>query len=450
MKSKRIHQKTKSDIILDKLKEYAYLETFILVSIYLGIGYIVNPDNICMLNGQVSYILILLSIITLFHGFENGIFALGLIALAMWYFYPSFEYKEFLVALLMTLIFSEFHYFWTAKIKEAKVSAEYSTTKLDELSKAFYTLKISHDQLEKNYVVKPMSIRNSIEQIIRKNKEVPVDTEIDIKNEELYRNFLLLLEKSFNVKSGIILFKKYGFEDSILSQENSIASYSSDCEGYELKSIFSDYLVDEAINRKQPIYVSNKKGEPVLGKDGDSDFIAAIPSLSQNNVTSVLIIKNMSFMAFNIENLTSIAILLEYFALEISEYNILSLKDEISIITDKKFTYEYSRLKYLYEKYKVGSIVLVIRINNELQASRVYEKIIKMLRSLDMVTMIHENGFYYVVLLFPLHDKSAAIGYYNRLLNTLKEDKDKKFDYMTFNMKQTTLFNKYLREDYES
>ena len=126
------------------------------------------------------------------------------------------------------------------------------------------------------------------------------EIQLDLMQSFTYFSSLPIKEGSH---TGIILFKKYGFENSILSQENSIASYSSDCEDYELESIFSNYLVDKAINRKQPIYVSNKKGEPALGKDENSDFIAAIPSLSQNNVTSVLIIKNMSFMAFNIENL---------------------------------------------------------------------------------------------------------------------------------------------------
>jgi len=87
-------------------------------------------------------------------------------------------------------------------------------------------------------------------------------------------------------------------------------------------------------------------------------------------------------------------------------------------------------------------------LNNELQAVRIYEKNQKLLRSLDLVAMVEENGLYYICLMFPLHDQAAALGYLNRLLNNIDEEKDKDFHYMTFNLSQTALLNKYLREDY--
>jgi len=153
-------------------------------------------------------------------------------------------------------------------------------------------------------------------------------------------------------------------------------------------------------------------------------------------------------MSFNREVLTSIAILLDYFLIEIHKLDLLAIEDELYILKDKEFRYEYARLRQLYKVYNVDSIVLVLRINNELQATRVYEKITTMLRSLDMVTMIENGGLYYIVLLFPLNDKAAAVGYHNRLLTTLEEPKDRKFNFMTFTMSKSKLLNKYLREDY--
>ncbi len=444
---KRVEEKTKKDLIIEKIQDYAYLETFVIVGAYLLIGYLINPQDVCILNGEISYILILLSILTLFHGFENGLLALGLIALAMWYFYEVFEYIEFLIALMMTLIFSEFHYFWTKKIREAELSSNYKGAKLDELSKSFYALKISHDQLEKNYVVKPMSIRNSIEQITNINMNVDGTKSLDEKHAEQYRNFLLLLEKSFNVSSGFIIYKPEIGNNLALSQENVHVSYSTASDTYEAEEIFTNYLVDKALTRMKPIFVSDEKGIPDSGKT--SRLVAVIPSVSDSKVVSALVIEKMPFMAFNRENLTSISILLEYFTLEILEKNILEVRDDIKIIEDEKFRYEYIRLEHLYAKFNVSSIVLVLRINNELQATRIYEKILKMLRSLDMVTTVRNEEHYYLVLLFPLHDKSAAIGYVNRLINTLEEEKDKKFNYMTFDMEQNSLLNKYLSENYD-
>jgi len=447
-KSNRIQERSTLDTILKIVHEYAYLETLIIVTAYLFLGYLIDPQDICMLNGQISYILILLAIITLFHGFENGILSIAIIAFAMWFSYPFFEYTEFLVALMMTMIFSEFHYYWTKKIKAAEINSTYRGNKLDELSKAFYTLKISHDQLEKNYVIKPMSIRHSIEYIIEKNRDINESETIVDKNREYYLSFLGLLEKSFNVQNALILYKHADDKKKLIDEKNAYLAYSSKTSKHTIEELLNDYLVDKAISRQTAIYISDKSGEPTINSNYNSEFIGAIPAILEKNVVCVLIIKKMPFMSFNRENLTSISILLEYFSIEIRKKHVLRTSNEISIVENEEFRFEYARLRHLYQNFKTGSINLVMRIDNEVQATRIYEKVDKMLRSLDMLTMIKHNEMYYIILMFPLHDKAAALGYLNRLLNFLDEEKDKKFDYMTFDMSQTKLLNKYLREDY--
>jgi hypothetical protein len=246
----------------------------------------------------------------------------------------------------------------------------------------------------------------------------------------------------------MIIYKKDDQNDEQLSEETANIVFGNNTQEEDIKDVFKNYLVDKAVSRMTSIYISDKLGEPTVVPDVNSDYIAALPAIQQNKVVGVLVIKKMPFMAFNRENLTSISILMEYFSIEIRHKDVLHASKEISIVEDEKFRFEYARLKYLYEKYKVASIVLVIRIDNELQATRIYEKIMKMLRSLDMVTIVKQNELYYITLMFPLHDKAAALGYLNRLLNSLDEEKDKKFNYMTFDFSQTHLLNKYLREDY--
>jgi hypothetical protein len=450
-KQNRVQERSALETFLKLVHDYSYAETLIIIAVYLIVGYIIDPNDICILNSDISYILILLSIITLFHGFENGILTVAILAIAMWFFYDTFAYIEFLIALLMTMIYSEFHYYWTAKIKDAEIDSEYRGTKLDELSKAFYSLKISHDQLEKNYVVKPMSIRNSIENIISNNREISKNEDIEDKNREYYLNFLGLLEKSFNVQSSIMIYKdpsSSSDNSELFNAKTTKIVYGAYTEEIDVKEIFRDYLVDEAINRKTAIYISDKVGEPTTVTDRNSDFLCVLPALQENKLVGILIIKKMPFMSFNRENLTSISILLDYFSIEVRNKNLLYLSDEMEIVNDILFRFEYTRLKNLYKKFNVDSTVLVLKINSELQAIQVHDKISKMLRSLDMVTMVNEKGYHYVVLMFPLHDKAAALGFHARLARTFEESRDKKIDYMVFSMSQTSLLNKYLREEY--
>ena len=447
-KQNRVKARTTVESFLSLVHDYAYAETLIIIAIYLGVGYIVDSNDICMLNSDISYILILLSIITLFHGFENGMLTVAILAFFMWLSYDVFAYIEFLVALLMTMIYSEFHYYWTGKINDAEIDSNYRGSKLDELSKAFYTLKISHDQLEKNYVVKPMSIRNSIELIIGNNKKIKSDETINDKTSEYYNHFLGLLEKSFNVQSSIIIYKDNDSNSELFNAKTTNVVFGAYTETIEVKDIFRDYLVDEAINRKTAIYISDKMGEPTTVTDRNSDFLCVLPAIQENHLVGILIIKKMPFMSFNRENLTSISILLDYFSIEVRNRNLLYLSDEMAIVQDIMFRFEYSRLKILYKKYNTESMILVLKTESELQAIQVYEKIDKMLRSLDMVTKIKEKRSYYIIIMFPLHDKAAAEGFYKRLLSTMPEERDQKMETATFSMSQTGLVNKYLREDY--
>jgi hypothetical protein len=438
--TKRIKKLSQLEYLVKKIRRYSYLETFTLITAFLIIGYTVDPQDICLTQEKIPYLLILLAILTLFHGFESGFIAMTLISLSMWLFYERFPYVPFLVYLMMVLIFSEFHYYWTKKIRELTIGDDYKASKLDELSKAFYSLKISHDQLEKNYVLKPMSIRSAIEMIIL-NRD---------KNDLQYLDFLILLEKSFSLQSGFIIHKTDHHHDKTLTPQNSLISYTRSYEKDEKEDlIFDDYIVTQALSRKKPVFISDATKNPTLDTAGESRYLAAVPTVYNNEVLSLLVIERMPFMAFNKENLISIAILLEYLSIDIYKEKTLQHSAKItSIFSEKSFIYEYNRLKYLQQKYKIDSTLLIMKIDNELQTKRVFEKIQRLLRSLDIVTQTKNKEIYYLVVLFPLNDQAVALGFLNRLLYNLKREKDKQFEHMIFSIKQEKLIYQYITDDY--
>jgi hypothetical protein len=445
--NKRIKKLSKSDIIINKIRRYSYLETFVIVGIFLFVGYLINPTDIAFVHTQIAYFIIILAVITLFHGFENGLVAFGLVTLAMWFFYKPFPSTEFLVSLLMTMVFSEFHYYWTKKIRELKVEAEYKTTKLDELSKAFYTLKISHDQLEKNYVVKPMSIRNAIENILTTTKEVKT-LDINDKNTLYYKKFLALIEKSFSVNSALVIYIDDTRHEEFLSSENALICYSPTAEQYSKEEIFNSYVVDKALKIMQPVYISDKAGEPSLSTEQESHFLVAMPAVQNAKITALLVIERMPFMAYNRENLISIAILIEYLAIEVFKEHNIKNAHIISGVKSDTFIFEYNRVRYLKDVYNVDSTIMVLKINNELQTIKIYEKLQKMLRSLDMATQIDYDQLHYIIILFPLSDTASAQGFLRRLQHNIKNEKDKNFEAMFFKMGQLKLLNKYIEDDY--
>jgi hypothetical protein len=429
---------------LQYIQKYAYLETLFLIGIFLTVGYLFSADDICLIQESVPYLLILLSIITLFHGFESGMLALGIIAIVMWLFYDSFPYVPFLVNLLMVMIYSEFHYYWTKQIKELRTSNDYKTVKLNELANAFYSLKISHDQLEKNYVLKPMSIRSAIEEILEKRASK------EVSQEEYFQDFLALLEKSFHMHGGFIIYADEEHNDEYLTEENANICYSATSERYAKEEIFQEYLVDKAINYKQAVYVSDDEGNPAIRKDiEESQFLAAIPIVYNHRMLAVLVIEKMPFISFNKENLISLSILFEYLLISVLKQELLQEREALSCIEDKEFRYEYLRSSLLQQKYKTNSTVMIFKIEDEIQSLTLLKQAQAMLRSLDLLTYHkhteEKRTLYYILFLFPLNDESAALGFLNRLRGSLKA-KEREFDYMTFKVEEEELIKKYLLE----
>jgi len=441
---KRLGDTLKNNRLVLFLKKYSYVETLLLISIFLISGYFFSPDDICLTQKDVPYLLILLAIVTLFHGFESGMLALGIIAFVMWFFYESFPYVHFLVNLLMVMIFSEFHYFWTKQIKELRTNNEYTSAKLDELANAFYSLKISHDQLEKNYVLKPMSIRSAIEEILHHDAQNLIDEKF------YFSDFLALLEKSFHLQGGFILYTKSDIQEEYLTQENSQVCYSATSETYNLEEIFEEYLVDKAINYKQAVYVSDDEGNPALkNRLEESKFLAAIPVVYNKKILALLVIEKMPFMAFNKENLISLAILFEYLLITALKEKLLHESKELLFIKEREFRYEYIRTTLLHKKYNINSTLMVFKIKNEIQSVKIFEKAQHMLRSLDILTQYKsDKDLYFILFLFPLNDKAAAIGFLNRLLSNLEDERDKKFEHMLFRVHEEELLQKYIEDEY--
>ncbi len=424
------HTRTKEQLKLfsfaKKMHDYAYNETIILLAIYLIIGYAINPKDICILNTKIPFLIMLLSIITLFHGFESGVLAIGIIAIVIWYFYPIFQYKDFLTTLIMMLIFGQFNYYWTRRIYEAETNSNYCEIKLNELSKAFYTLKISHDQLEKNYVIKPMSLRNSIKIIQEANK-------ID---KNYYINFLRLLDKSFNVNVASIAYKQNK------KDQFKMISMAQSSESDQEDTILNDPLIQEVLQKEKPVYISDNT-------DKKSKYIAVLPALQKNTIIGLLLIQKMPFMSFNKENLTSIAILFEYFFNETVKHSVLLLQSLLPAIHDNNFKFEYHRLNNIYKAYQVNSATLVLKIDDRLLMERLYSKIVKILRSLDMVTFIKYNKLNYIILLFPFADNSVCTGFINRLIGNFKDIKEDDFEYMIFDFSKVDLLQQYISIDHE-
>ncbi|MEA1918885.1 MAG: PelD GGDEF domain-containing protein [Campylobacterota bacterium] len=397
------------------LAKFSYFETIAIMGIYLIVGYFIDPTDICMIKNGITFIIIILAMITLFHGAGNGLVAIVIIGTFMKITYPEFDYSTFLKASVLVLIFGEFHYYWQRTIDKYMTESKFTELKLAELGKAFYMLKISHDQLEKSYVTKPMSLRNSI-RLIKENY-----TETNKKDS--YSDFLILLQKTLHIEEVYLGEVNKKLKLDIVASTKDKKHFNHD-----------DIMIEVALEKAMPIYVSSDEVY------NDSDYLAVIPALSNDTIVGMLIIEKMPFMSFNKDTLIILAILVTYLFEELKKLKVLNKLSDFFYHFQENFRFEMYRLSEMNRKFSIESSVLVFNISSDLLKHQMLNCIGNNLRSLDVMSSYSNDEKHFIAVLFPFADKSSTVNFVNRCYTILDLDENSSdIRHSTFDISQKAL-----------
>lgn len=372
-----------------KEKIFIVIDVLFFSLIFLAIGFYINKNDPLFIKGEFNYIIFLLSIITLYDGLWAGLLAVSIFGIFMPIFYNFFPYKVFLENLLFTLIFGEFNYYWNRKFTRYGGEKNHLETKLKELGKAFFSLKFSHDQLEKNYVLRPVSIRNLLNEV----RNISLSDE-----NKAFDHIMNLCSKFFGVEdASIYINKQDGFK------------FISGI-GKEFKFNEEDPLLKRALENKTGAYV-----DASLVKEGlQTDYLAVIPVITSNEeVVGVLIIKEMPFLSFNKDNLLMLRVLFSYFADQIRLVEIAKPVIEKLPWCPMKFSVELLRLSNLKRRFGIESTILILTTNlkeNSLK-STINVFIESNLRGLDMFYRVGDL----ILILLPLTGEEGVRVFIDRI-----------------------------------
>lgn len=390
------------------------VETLLFFLLYAFVGYTVDPGDILLIKTDLILLSGFLAIITLFFGLVNGLLALGMVGLAMYSFYHSFDVDTFLKVLVLVLVFGEFQAFWKSQIEKYQSQAELLQEQLGGLGKAFYALKVSHDQLELNYVLKPVSLRRSLATVLESFKE----------DEDYYHSLLVLLEKSFGVNQMVIA----SVEDGHLKVE----AKTADAKSIESK----DPMIIKAFETKRPVYIAD---DP----KALSQYIAVMPSIYNNKVESLVLIEDMPFMSFQKDNLISITFIYDYFFETLHKQRTLMSNNTLSLF-DNDFRFEFIRLGHLSKKYDIDSSILAFKTESELNSHLLNDTITYTYRDLDIHSTICHNGVYLTLILIPFSSAESARGLQERICLSIGKDECAGLSYTLFNLRQEKIIHEFL------
>ncbi|OMH41203.1 PelD GGDEF domain-containing protein [Desulfurobacterium indicum] len=358
------------------------------------IGFYFNPKDPLFIHSTVNPFVLLGLTITLFYGLIGGLVFLVISVPIFKFIYPQFPLSFFLWTLLLILIAGEFFSYWKRRIELSEEESTYFKSKLRKQTNDFILLKLSHDQLEKHYLVKPISIRTVLEKIKK---------ELINNREKAFENLMSLISEAFFVRKGSLYIKT--------SKEESFKLASSISKPVELD--MDDPLVREAIEEGRTVFLSSSSSQ--------SKYLAVIPVFdiaNDDEIIAFFLVKDLPFRYLNADNILSINVALIWFMAELEKTEMVKdLINEFRYLP-VDFIVEVQTVKILQEKFGIDSYIVVYKIPENMED--IIQFIHNRIRGVDFLVYHKINDHYIVYVLLPLSSLSSAEGFSNRISNELK------------------------------
>jgi hypothetical protein len=376
-------------------------EIFIFTLALLFIGMYTNPSDPLFIESKFGYLFYLLPILvfTLYYGLVAGIISFFTIVLMAFFFYKEFPTVYILWLFLFVLVASEFNYYWSENVKKSEDKFKYANGKLRDLARELMLLKISHDQLEKQYIIKPISIREVIYQI--KQKIIS-----NFEEKEIFNMLMSLLVQSFNIENAALVY--------VDLEKNNFKIISSIHDDFDFN--IKDVLVSKAIEDRSISYLSKIEEE--------SKYYAAIPVFISETQVYLFIIEEIGFLSLNMDTLLMINLFIYYIVSE--KITLEKIKDIAKQFNkfDIDFIKEIYRMSEIKKNLGIESSLAIFQIKGSIKDENLKNLFKKNLRGLDIMDslFLQKENLLIIPTLLPFTPISGATSFVERVKNILVEN----------------------------
>ena len=373
----------------DKKKQiFIIIECLFLGSIIAYSGIKFFPYDPMFLKSTLSPSLFASVVFALFYGFYGSICWFLLLALGSFLLYEEPEYYSLAWNLLIMLTIFEFHNRWIRRFKELQISNEYTKRLLSRLKREFTLLKLSHDELERNYITKPYCFRDALRYL--KTKALNTDNELSI-----FSEFMNLVSKHFGVNEACI----YKFENNKL---NKLVCMGKDFEITEedLKCIEDKEAKCRFLTLEDLIEAYKREFTPRY----------IFLSISENeNGKYILAIRDIDFGYMKEDVFSNIDILFNY----VTEYISAGL---YKINGEPDFALDFIKLHNIYKRTGIVSSYVILKTPYIDENTKLH--IENAVRVTDTIEFIEESGK--IVCLLPFTRKENAHLFAERIRRKIK------------------------------
>lgn len=387
-------------------------ETTLFIGGALALSAWLSPRDPFGLASQFPWLWIVPALLALRYGTVDGILGTCLL-LAAWFALPwltgvarpaEFPQPYFLGGLVLVLICGQFADIWNDRYSRLRAANSYLDERLAALTRSHYLLRLSHERIEQELLVRPVTLRDLLAELRTIESAANL-----IPASALARCDALLR----------LLSQSCELEDAAIHriQENRIETRPLASTGDPQPLLHDDPLLTLAESSGDLAHVQTTQTTPYEG----GYLVCAPIAAAGGDRLGMLVVRSLPFFALNLENLRLVTVLLGYYADGLRQHEVIQPVLARHVDCPPEFALEMMRLHRLRRSARVISTLVAFTFETGENGDSACEQVRRMRRSLDLLWTIDTPSRHVIVMLLPLSGVPALEGFLLRIENGLRQ-----------------------------
>jgi hypothetical protein len=387
-----------------------WVETLAVTVLFVGIGAWNRPEDPFYITGSFTWPALAPFLMGLRYGFFYALFssllllgALGIGYREGWIPSVEFPYVWAIGVLIFSLLAGEFRDYWGRRLEKLEASNRYRQVRLEEFTRNFYLLKVSHDRLEQQLAGSSSSLREALRRLYqeiahaRGHGLTPESGELML--QLLIRYGHLQIAAVYPVTGNKPVARIGAFEDV---RRN-------------------DPLIQRALTEKKLVSVQNEYLQKL--NHLNTDLLLALPLIdSRQTLLGMVVVQAMPFFNFQPRTLRLLAILAGHMADMIQEQ--LQVPDPGSAEW-RQFRFQLLRADQDARQHSLPAALIRLTFARDQDAETVARQMRRLRRGLDVIAELPPSPQPRLAILLPLTDELGQTAYLQRLDDAVHEHNGK-------------------------
>jgi len=381
-----------------------WFETLALTAVVLAASFFTQQQDPFRLEGGFPWAVLAPLLAGLRYGFVYA-FVSALLILAMlgvainqqWQAASGFPLAWAIGVVLVGMVAGEFRDSWGRRLHRLEGAYQYRAERLEEFTRSYQLLRLSHDRLEQTVANSGFSLREGI---------MRLQSELETIEGLTQASFARLLE--------------FVAEYAALTQACIVGITGDRVDSAKVLAAVGDHFpIDDSDPVVRAALESGELAAVNLVKERVADqntLLAAIPLAdSTGDIHAILLVRSMPFFAFNEDNLKLIDVL--------TAHGVDHLRFGAATSSAARFIAAFERVRQDHARFGLDATLLRIRsvTGEKAELGRVYEKLHSAVRGIDVMCMGRDRkgdkadkGEAVIWILLPLTDSAGARAWMQR------------------------------------